>query len=179
MTLDRLGALLDAYGARPERWPDGERDAARARVAGARDVRARRDAAAALDAVLDRAPAVAPSAALAGRILAGAPHPRVVSLPRRRRMPVVAALGLAAAASLAVWLVRRADAPRALDPAALAQLDDYETPTDALLAAIDLDGDDTLPVFGCDDPEVDCDDADAPPGRPSAAQPLARKETLA
>lgn len=179
MTLDRLDELLDAYGARPERWPDGERDAALALVAGVPAARARVDAAAALDAVLDRAPAVASSAALAGRILAGAPRPRVVALPRRRRMPIVAAIGLAAAASVAVWLVRRPDAPQALDPAAVAQLDDYETPTDALLAATDLDGDDTLPVFGCDDPEVDCDDAEASPARPSAGRPLGLEETLA
>ena len=103
----------------------------------------------------------------------------MVALPRRRRVPVVAAFGLAAAASLAIWLVRRADVPPALDPAGLAQLDDYETPTDALLAATDLDGDDTLPVFGCDDPDVDCDDAEAPPGHPSAAQPRALEDTLA
>jgi hypothetical protein len=178
MTLDRLGDLLDTYGAQPERWPDAERAAAVALVAASHDARARRDAAAALDAMLDRAPVMTPSAALADRILAGAPRPRVLSLPRRR-MPVVAALGLAAAASLALWLVRGADVPRAFDPAALAQLDDYETPTDALLAASDLDSDDALPVFGCDDPDVDCDDADATPGRPSAAQPRALEETLA
>jgi hypothetical protein len=178
MTLERMSELLDAYGARPERWPDAERDAGAALVAGSRETRARRDAAAALDTLLDRVADVPPSPALARRILAGAPRPTVVPLSRRRRVGVAAALGLAAAASLAVWLVRQAGAPRALDPAALAQLDDYETATDELLAVTDLDSEDALPAFGCDDPEVDCD-AEAPPGRPSAAQPPALEETLA
>jgi hypothetical protein len=180
MTLDRLGALLDACGARPERWPDAERPAALALLFASREARARRDAAAALDAMLDRASAFAPSPELADRILAGAPRGvRPVSRPHRRRVQVAAALGFAAAASLAVWLVRRSELPPTLDPAAVAQLDDYVTPTDALLAATDLDNDDALPVFGCDDPDVNCDDADIPPGRPSAAQPAGLEEILA
>ncbi len=179
MTLHRLDELLECYGARPERWPDAERAAALALLLASRDARSRRDAAAALDAVLERAPAIEPSAGLAARILAGAPRTARMEAPRHWRVPVAAALGLAAAASLAVWLVRRVEVPRALDPAAVAQLDDYETPTDALLASTDLDNDDALPVFGCDDPDVDCDDADAQPGRPSAAQPRGLEEILA
>src|SRR5262245_34864145 len=143
MTLERLTRLLDALGARPERWPDGERDAAAALLARSATARAHRDAAAALDRLLDEAPAVAPSTALAARVLGAAPRASVVVPMRgRRRTALVAALGLAAAASLAVWLVRRADAPRDLDPATMAQLDDYETPIDALLAASDADSDD-------------------------------------
>jgi hypothetical protein len=178
MTLDRLDQLLDAYGARAERWPDAEREAALALLAASAAARARRDAAATLDAVLDRTPAAAPSRDLAHRILAGAPRPRVVALRRRPRAPVIAAIGLAAA-SLALWLVRRPATPRTLEPAALAQLEVYDTPSDALLAATELDNVDTLPVFGCDDPEVDCDEANVPAGRPSAARPRGLEEILA
>jgi len=179
MPLARFEELLDAYGGRLERWPDVERDAALALLEGSDIARAKRDAAAELDVLLDRMPAVEPSPALAGRVLASAPRPRVVPLPLRRRIPAVAAIGLAAAATLAVWLVRRPDAPRVLDPAAVAQLDDYETPSDELLAATDLDGEDTLPAYGCDDPEVDCDGADSPAGRPSAARSPSLEEILA
>jgi len=180
MTLDRLGELFDAYGARPERWPSAERAAALALLFASREARARRDAAAALDTMLDRAPAPNPAPELADRILAGARRGvRPVSRPQRRRLPVVAALGFAAAASIALWLVRRSEVPRPLDPAAVAQLDDYETPTDSLLASTDLDNDDALPVFGCDDPDVDCDDVDVPPGRPAAARPGGLEEILA
>src|SRR5262245_47824403 len=66
MTLARFEELLDAYGGRPERWPDAERDAALALLERSDVARARRDAAGALDALLDRMPVVAPSAALAG-----------------------------------------------------------------------------------------------------------------
>ena len=173
MTLDRLGALLDAYGARPERWPDAERPAALALLFASREARARRDAAAALDAMLDRAPALAPSPELADRILAGAPRGvRPASRPQRRRVPV--ARRRWGSPRRRAWRCGWCAAARfrpALDPAAVAQLDDYETPTDALLASTDLDNDDALPVFGCDDPDVDCDDADVPPGRPTAARP--------
>jgi hypothetical protein len=180
MTLDRLGQLLDAYGARPERWPDAERAAALALLFASREARARRDAAAALDSMLDRVPVLAPSPELADRILAGAPRGvRPTSRALRRRVSVAAALGFAAAASVAVWLVRRSEVPRTLDPAAVAQLDDYETPSDSLLASTDLDNEDALPVFGCDDPDVDCEDVGVPAGRPAAARPGGVEEILA
>jgi hypothetical protein len=63
---------------------------------------------------------------------------------------------LAAAASLALWLtVSRA--PRGgLDAVALARLGELRTPTDALLAASDLEADDLVPASGCED--LDCGD---------------------
>jgi hypothetical protein len=171
MTLDRFAVLLDAYGADPARWPDAERAAARALLDRSSEARARRDAAAALDALLDRAATVEPSSALAERILAQAPQrppqqPKVIRLRAR----VVAAVGLAAAASLALWLTWRPGAQRTLEPAAVARLGEYQTPTDALLSAVDLDADDTMPEFGCDDPEVDCDDSDLAELRPTASR---------
>ena len=167
MTLDRFAVLLDAYGADPARWPDAERAAARALLDGSSEARARRDAAAALDALLDRAATVEPSSALAERVLAQAPQrPKVIRLRAR----VVAAVGLAAAASLALWLTWRPGEHRKLEPAAVARLGEYQTQTDALLSAVDLDADDTMPEFGCDDPEVDCDDSDLAEPRPAASR---------
>jgi hypothetical protein len=172
MTLERLGDLLDAYGARLHGCSAAERAAAETLIAGSPEARALRDAAARLDALLDRAPAVEPSAALSARILAGRPRPKVVRLPTR----VVAAVGLAAAATVAVWLVRRPEAPRALEPAVLAELGEYETPTDALLAATDPEVDEVVPAFGCDDPEVACEEAEPPALRPSATRSPGEKE---
>jgi hypothetical protein len=173
MTLDRFAVLLEAYGADPARWPDAERAAACALLDRSSEARARRDAAAALDALLDRAAAVEPSSTLAARILAQAPRrPKVIRLRAR----VGAAVGLAAAASLALWLTWRPGAPRTLEPAAVARLGEYQTPTDALLSAVDLDADDTMPEFGCDDPEVDCDDSDLAQPRPTASRTRAHEE---
>jgi hypothetical protein len=178
MTLDRLAAILDAYGADPARWPDAEREGARALLERSVEARARCDAAAALDALLDRAPSSQPSPALAGRILAQAPQARQASRAKvvRLRARVVAAVGLAAAASLALWLERRPATRQAIEPAAVAQLGEYRTPTDALLSAADLEADDTMPEFGCDDPEVDCDESDLARPRPSATRHGANQE---
>jgi hypothetical protein len=160
MGLDRFAELLDAYGARPERWPDGERAAALALLARSAQARALRDRAARLDALLDRLPDVAPSPDLAARVLRAAPR-------RRRRGPALwAAAALAAAAVLALWLVG-ARAPRvAVDPAALSRLGHLDTPTDALLGASDLDADEGVPAFGCEAPDVDCGDAAGGPMDP-------------
>src|SRR5262249_61879515 len=93
-------------------------------------------------------------------------------LPRAVRGRIAAVVGLAAAASLALWLVHR-PAPRpTLEQAALGQLGEYQTPTDSLLSATELDADDAMPEFGCDDPEVDCDDSDLAQVRPTAALPF-------
>jgi hypothetical protein len=173
MTPERFAALLDAYGGDPARWPDAEREQARALLDRSADARARRGAAAALDALLDRATTLKPSRGLAERILAEAPTPRVVPLRRPLRGRIAAVVGLAAAASLALWLVHRPSTPPTLEQAALGQLGEYQTPTDALLSAADLDTGDTMPEFGCDDPEVDCDDSDVAQARSTAALPAA------
>lgn len=134
-TLDRLTEILDAYGADPNRWPAAERADALALVAVSPDARDLVAAAARLDAVLDALPpAQAPSAALRARIVAAAP-----ARSRPRRVAAVLA-PLAAAAVLAIWLVRSPE-PAAV-PAAdvpMAQLGVYETPTDELLTLDELD----------------------------------------
>ncbi len=75
----RLKRLYDAYGADAARWPEGERAWAEALVeAGAR---APRDAAARLDAALDRATLAQPSPELIADVLMAAPV-----TPWRRRL---------------------------------------------------------------------------------------------
>ena len=74
VTLERLGVLLDAYGAAAERWPDTERAAARWLIAQSAAARARREEAADLDRLLDALPAEAPSSSLAVRVIAAAPR---------------------------------------------------------------------------------------------------------
>ena len=73
MPLSRFQALLDAYGAAAGRWPEEERTAALALLARSPAARQARDAAARLDALLNRVPAEPPSAALVERVLAAAP----------------------------------------------------------------------------------------------------------
>lgn len=67
MTPERIRALVEAYGADPRRWPDGEREAAR----GAADAPLLAEARA-LDAFLDAAPRPVISAALRDRVIASA-----------------------------------------------------------------------------------------------------------
>ena len=53
LSLERAIALLDAYGALPERWPEAEREAMLALLAESPELRTHRDAAANLDSLLD------------------------------------------------------------------------------------------------------------------------------
>ncbi|USQ94765.1 hypothetical protein [Caulobacter sp. RL271] len=97
MTLERFEDLAGMYGGEIARWPEGEREAARALLA----VHAERlspvlTSAAQLDRLLDLAPAQAPNAALMGRLIAAAPSPPVRA--RRWIAGLGAALGLSAAA---------------------------------------------------------------------------------
>jgi hypothetical protein len=83
MTPERFRRLTEAYGASPERWPDAERDAARALLAsGDPGVLAAFADAQALDSLLDGQTVAAPGDALVRRIIASAP---VRSLPFWRR----------------------------------------------------------------------------------------------
>lgn len=72
MGLRRLAGILDAYGADPGRWPEAERDAAGALLADSAEAMALRDAAAALDTVLNAVAAPAPSPELMADILTAA-----------------------------------------------------------------------------------------------------------
>lgn len=76
MTIERLKALAEAYGADLRRWPASERPFAESLVATDPAARAALDEAAALDVLLDASPRPTPSAALAARILAAAPKAR-------------------------------------------------------------------------------------------------------
>lgn len=69
VTLKRLCFLLEAYGARPDRWPEGERAPAEALLARFPTARALAGGEASLDDLLDHAAAPAPSEALRARVL--------------------------------------------------------------------------------------------------------------
>jgi len=75
MDRTRLGELAETYGADWRRWPEAERDAARALLA--TDPAAERllFEARQLDAALDLAPRLEVSAALRARVIAAAPRP--------------------------------------------------------------------------------------------------------
>jgi hypothetical protein len=86
--LDRFRELLDAYGAEPRRWPASERAMAETLLAQMREARDLRAAAAATDALLDRATPIAPpiidAEILIGRITEK-PQSQVVALRPARR----------------------------------------------------------------------------------------------
>lgn len=73
MGLERFEQLLDAYGADPRRWPQAERAAAEALLAGSADARARVEAAAELDGLLGLTTTIEPSDLLRQRVLRAAP----------------------------------------------------------------------------------------------------------
>ncbi len=68
MGLKRFRALLDAYGAAPERWPEEDRAAAQALLADSEDARTLRREAASFDGALDLVEAPAPSPELSRRV---------------------------------------------------------------------------------------------------------------
>ncbi|PHY22923.1 hypothetical protein [Caulobacter sp. BP25] len=97
MSLERFEDLAEIYGGDIARWPEGEREVARALLAAQAERLAPVLAAAAqLDRLLDLAPAQSPSAALMGRLISAAPQ--AVAPARRWIAGLSAALGLSAAA---------------------------------------------------------------------------------
>ncbi|MFQ5939628.1 MAG: hypothetical protein ACE5KL_06105 [Alphaproteobacteria bacterium] len=64
VSLDRFRAILESYGASPDRWPEAERDGALALIAESEEARKLRDAARRLDGVLRHLTPPAPSEAL-------------------------------------------------------------------------------------------------------------------
>jgi hypothetical protein len=187
MTLARLGELLDAYGAEPERWPYEEREAACALLAQSAQARRQREASAELDAILNLAPSHAASPALLERILAAAPQPasaetatverlnaaanppalRLAFPPvgrrARRRLRtwryVGAALPLAAAAALVLWLLRAPAPTPERTRVTMAELGTYDVPTDVLLTTPGLEALDSVPSFGCSGSGLGCLDS--------------------
>ncbi len=72
MTLERLGHLLEAYGADCRLWPEQEQQAGRALLAASASARALHTEALRLDSLLAQAPRVQPSPELAADIVAAA-----------------------------------------------------------------------------------------------------------
>jgi hypothetical protein len=115
MTPERFAELADAHGGDLGRWPAETRSAATTLLAARpAELGPVLTAAARLDAVLDLAPAPAPSAALLGRLIVAAP--RATTRAARWLAGLSAGLGLAAAATagvvagVAVGGAERADA---------------------------------------------------------------------
>ncbi len=106
MNIERLAAILDAYGADPLHWPESERLAAQAFVARENRAQVLVAEAEALDRLLDCAPSEAPSAALVDRVLARAPRRRGFGAFWRDLFPGQPAwrptLGLAAALAVGI-----------------------------------------------------------------------------
>ncbi len=106
MTIERLTALTEAYGADQRRWPEAEREAAKATIAGdAGDARSLLTEADRVDAFLDASPRPTVSAALRDRVLASAIAAGLTPKQARRfweRLVVWFAAGWAAAACAGV-----------------------------------------------------------------------------
>lgn len=190
MPLARLRALVDAYGANPDRWPADERAAAERLLSTSPEARRYRDAAAGLDALLDLAREPEPPVALRERILAGVTPrradaatpiarrhgPLLATRPagtRRQRTTagntvlrrVVPAVLAAAGIVLVLWSVIRTDGT---SPAVtVAEIGIYAVPTDVLLTGPGLDLLDDVPVFGCEGSGLGCLDP-APANHQSA-----------
>ena len=96
MTYERFETLADAYGGDLRRWPEGEREAARALLEGDPRAAVLLREADGLDALLDAAPRVVASHALRERVIAAAAG---AGLGRRRR----AGIGVMAWLSGAGW----------------------------------------------------------------------------
>jgi hypothetical protein len=161
MTLERLGVLLDAYGAVPDRWPPGEREAARRLLGQSAAARALLEEAETLDELLDGLPVEPPSPLLAARVLAAAPRPRRPHLVRR---VLLAAVPLAAAAAVFLWVT--VGSRQASEVATLGSLTvgEYESPTDVLLEPYGVDVYATVPSIGCADSSLGCPKPDTTDG---------------
>ena len=106
MKAERLHELADAYGADLRRWPASERAFAESLIAADPSLKAVLVEAAAVDALLDAAPTLAPSAALTTRVLAAAPKAESPkSKPRGRLGRAVWYLGAGWAAAACAGVV--------------------------------------------------------------------------
>lgn len=202
--LERLRDILDAWGGDPDRWPDAERTPALALLEGSAAARRLHAEARRLDAALDLLPAAEPSVGLEERILAAARRtPQdagrgadVASLAEarvrrdarpapRRGLVLAAALPLAAAAALALWVARADRTPpqqvasvasgtttattaHASEEELLAALASYTSPDDAVieLSVVD-DVYDAAPwKGGCSEGDLGCVATDTLPLEP-------------
>lgn len=132
MRIERLQALAEAYGGDLRRWPADQRAFAESLVAADPAARVLLDDAAALDALLDASPSVAPSADLTARVLRAAPGARAKSRPRRAVWFLGAGWAAAACAGViaGVGLTRQMSADARADAvlyqATLSGVDDTE-----------------------------------------------------
>ena len=132
MKAERLQALADAYGADLRRWPADQRAFAESLVAADPAARVLLDEAAALDALLDASPSVAPSADLTARVLRAAPGARAKSRPRRAvwflgaGWAAAACAGVVAGVGLTRQMSADARADAVLYQATLSGVDDTE-----------------------------------------------------
>jgi hypothetical protein len=160
MSLERLRALLDSYGADPDRWPPEERAAALALLEQSPQAQRWRDASGNLDALLNRAPAFEVSANLIDRILSAAttPAPSANRPPapyrhNTRRMrtwqTIAAAVPLAAAVVLMLWVFTKPPQTAERASVTLAEIETFDVPTDALLDLPSVQALDRVPAFGC------------------------------
>ncbi len=136
MSLERFKDLAGTYGGEIARWPEGEREAARALLAaeGAR-LAPVLTAAAQLDRLLDLAPAQRPDAALVGRLIIAAPQP---AAPARRWVAGLgAALGLSAAAFAGVAVGVVVARPARVEAPAVAAAEPVVTAVDTSAALQD------------------------------------------
>ena len=120
MSFERFEDLAHTYGGEIARWPEGEREAARALLAenAARLSPVLADAAQ-LDRLLDLAPAQRPDAALLGRLIAAAPQPAAAG--RRWIAGLGAALGLSAAAFAGIAVGVAVGRPEVAAPVVVAE----------------------------------------------------------
>ena len=132
MRIERLQALAEAYGGDLRRWPADQRAFAESPVAADPAARVLLDEAAALDALLDASPSVAPSADLTARVLRAAPGARAKSRPRRAvwflgaGWAAAACAGVVAGVGLTRQMSADARADAVLYQATLSGVDDTE-----------------------------------------------------
>lgn len=173
MSLERLRALLDAYGANPDRWPPEERATAIALLEQSPQAQRWRDASARVDALLDHAPEVEVSATLINRILVATPTPALSAnrtpppyrdLTRRVRAwrTLAAAVPLAAAAAVVLWVFIRPSPTPERANVTLAEIETFDVPTDALLDVPSVQALDRVPTFGCAGGGLGCVDIGEP-----------------
>lgn len=174
LTLADFEQLLDVHGTARERWPSAAWESAARLVAESAAARTLWDESAALDRALGALPPIEPTAALVDRVLALAPQRwRAVSLWRSSRWQraAAAALPLAAAAGVALWLAggtgfRSTPAASALTSLAVGE---YESPTDYLLDSYGVDVSENVPSVGCTDSTLGCPSLDDDAGARSQA----------
>lgn len=160
MSLARLRALLEAYGANPDHWPPEERDAALSLLAQSPEAQRWREASARLDGLLGHSPAHEGSPALLERIVTAAAAGGVTAMRTRpmdariarrvrARWALGAAIPLAAAAALLLWVLTEPSQRPEHTNITLAEIGTYHAPTDALLDVPSVQALDRIPSFGC------------------------------